>query len=139
MDIKPIRTEQDYDLACERIEQIFHAVPGSKEDDELEVLITLVNAYEEIHFPIGAPHPVEAIKIQMQNLGVSRKDLMEHLRKSSGRISDILNCRRRLTLADIRVLNRILHIPVDVLSQDYPLEKPGSRQSCSSLNSVAHC
>lgn len=116
MDIKPIRTGQDYDLACKRIEAIFHAEPGSKEDDELEVLITLVNAYEEIHFPIGAPHPIEAIKIQMQNLGVSRKDLMDHLRKSSGRVSDILNCRRHLTLADIRTLSKMLHVPVEVLS-----------------------
>jgi len=87
MDIKPILTDQDYDLACERIEEIFHAESGSEEDDELEVLITLVNAYEEIYFPIGAPHPIEAIKIQMQNLGVSRKDLMGHLKKSSGRVS----------------------------------------------------
>ncbi len=51
----------DYDLACKRIEAIFHSEPGSKEDDELEVLITLINAYEEIHFPIGAPHPIETL------------------------------------------------------------------------------
>lgn len=139
MDIKPIRTEQDYDLACKRIEQIFHSEPDSKEDDELEVLITLINAYEEVHFPIGAPHPIEAIKIQMQNLGVSRKELMEHLRKSGGRISDILNCRRGLTLGDIRTLNRTLHIPVEVLSQDYPLEKARPNQSNATLKSVAHC
>jgi len=139
MDIRPIRTQEDYEMACNRIEQIFHAEPGSKEDDELEVLITLVNAYEELHFPIGAPHPIEAIKIQMQNLNVSRRDLMEHLKKSSGRISDILNCRRGLTLADIRRLNRTLHIPVEVLSQDYPIEKARSNQSNDTLKSVAHC
>ncbi len=55
MDIRPIHTQKDYEMACERIEQIFHAEPGSKEDDELEILITLVDAYEERHFPIGAP------------------------------------------------------------------------------------
>jgi antitoxin component HigA of HigAB toxin-antitoxin module len=102
MDIKPIRTEQDYDLACKRIEAIFQ-------------------------------------KIQMQNLGVSRKDLMGHLRKSGGRISDILNCRRRLTLADIRTLSNMLRVPIDVLSQDYPLEKARPNQSNATLKSVAHC
>ena len=102
MDIKPIRTEQGYDLACKRIEAIFQ-------------------------------------KIQMQNLGVSRKDLMGHLRKSGGRVSDILNCRRRLTLADIRTLSKILRVPIDVLSQDYPLEKPVSKQSCSTRNSAVNC
>jgi HTH-type transcriptional regulator/antitoxin HigA len=139
MDIRPIHTQKDYEMACERIEQIFHAEPGSKEDDELEVLITLVDAYEERHFPLGMPHPVEAIKIQMQSLGLSRKHLMDHLKKSSGRISDILNCRRGLTLADIRTLSKMLHIPLEVLSQDYRLEKAPSNQSSDTLKSVAHC
>ncbi len=136
MDIRPIRTQEDYEIVCNRIEQIFHAEPGSKEDDELEVLITLIDAYEEVHFPIGMPHPVEAIKIQMQNLGLSRKDLMEHLRKSSKRISDILNCRRALTIADIRTLSKMLHIPVDVLFEDYPLQKARSRGPHAKFNAA---
>ena len=139
MDIRPIHTQKDYEMACERIEQIFHAEPGSKEDDELEVLITLVDAYEERHFPLGTPHPVEAIKIQMQNLGVSRKHLMDHLKKSSGRISDILNCRRGLTLADIRMLSEMLHIPLEVLSQDYRLEKSRPNQSSDTFNATVSC
>ena len=97
--------------------------PGSPEDDELEVLVTLVDAYEEKHFPIGMPHPVEAIKIRMEDLGLSRKDLMEHLGKSSGRVSDILNCRRALTLGDVRTLSSLLHLPAEVLLQEYPLEE----------------
>jgi HTH-type transcriptional regulator / antitoxin HigA len=123
MEIKPIRTEEDYEAACKRIDEIFHAEPGTQEEEELDILATLVDAYEETHFPIGKPHPIEAIKIQMENLEVSRKDLMGALGKSSGRISDILNQRRHLTLVDIRKLSTLLHIPVDVLSQEYSIEK----------------
>src|SRR5271157_397213 len=96
MNIKPIKTEEDYEAACKRIDEIFQVEPGSKEEEELDILVTLVDAYEEKHFPMGKPHPIEAIKIQMEGLGISRKDLMEHLGKSSGRISDLLNCRRAL-------------------------------------------
>jgi HTH-type transcriptional regulator/antitoxin HigA len=125
MNIRPIRTEKDYEAACKRIDEIFQAQPGTHEEEELEILATLVDSYEEKHFPIDKPHPVEAIKIQMENLGVSRNDLMRALGKSSGRVSDILNRRRHLTLADIRKLGDLLHIPLEVLSQDYSLEKPG--------------
>jgi HTH-type transcriptional regulator / antitoxin HigA len=86
MNIRPIRTEEDYEAACKRLDEIFQAEPGSPEDDELEILATLVDAYEEKHFPIGMPHPIEAIKIRMDDLGLTRKDLMENLGKSSGRV-----------------------------------------------------
>ncbi len=137
MNIRPIRTEQDYEAACKRIDEIFQAEPGSEEDDELDILATLVDAYEEKHFPIGMPHPIEAIKISMENLGITRKDLMEHLGKSSGRVSDMLNCRRALTLGDIRVLSKLLHLPMEVLSQDYPLEKAKSKEDLKMTGSVA--
>jgi len=127
MNIKPIKTEEDYEAACKRIDEIFQAEPGTPEEEELDLLVTLVDAYEEKHFPMGKPHPIEAIKIQMEALGISRKDLMEHLGKSSGRISDILNCRRALTLNDIRKLSKLLHIPIEVLSQEYRLERSGSK------------
>lgn len=138
MNIKPIRTEDDYKKACERIDEIFHAEPGSREDDELDVLVTLVDAYEEKHFPLGMPNPIEAIQIQMKNLGISRKELMNSLNKSSGRVSDILNCRRALTLGDIRVLSKLLHIPVETLSQDYPLEKARPKETVNDLRSAAN-
>ena len=128
MNIKPIKTEEDYEAACKRIDEIFQVEPGSKEEEELDILVTLVDAYEEKHFPMGKPHPIEAIKIQMEGLGISRKDLMEHLGKSSGRISDLLNCRRTLTLNDIRKLSKLLHIPLEVVSQDYQLEAPGPKE-----------
>jgi len=128
MDIRPIRTEKDHEAACKRIDEIFQAEPGTPEEEELDILVTLVDAYEEKHFPMGKPHPIEAIKIQMEGLGISRKDLMQHLGKSSGRISDMLNCRRALTLNDIRKLAELLHLPMEVLSQEYPLEKSGSEE-----------
>ena len=139
MNIRPIRTEEDYEAACKRIDEIIQAEPGSPEDDELEVLATLVNAYEEEHFPIGMPHPVEAIKIRMEDLGLSRKDLMEHLSKSSGRISDILNCRRALTLGDVRILSSLLHLPAEVLSQEYPLKEAKPKGPLKSTGTAATC
>jgi HTH-type transcriptional regulator/antitoxin HigA len=129
MNIRPIRTEEDYEAACRRIDEVFQAEPGTQADDELEILVTLVNDYEEKRFPIETPDPIDAIGIQMENLGVSRKDLMNHLGKSSGRISDMLNRRRALTLADIRSLSRFLHIPIAVLSREYQLEQPVARQA----------
>jgi HTH-type transcriptional regulator/antitoxin HigA len=139
MNIRPIRTQEDYEAACKRIDEIFQAKPGSPEDDELEILATLVDAYEEKHFPIGMPHPIEAIKIRMDDLGLTRKDLMEHLGKSSGRISDILNCRRALTLDDIRKLSRLLHIPTEVLSQEYPLEESKPKEARGATHRAAAC
>jgi HTH-type transcriptional regulator / antitoxin HigA len=138
MNIKPIRTEADYEAACKRIDEIFQAEPGTPEEEELDILATLVDAYEEKHFPIGKPHPIKAIKIQMENLGVSRKDLMEHLGKSSGRVSDILNARRHLTLDDIRKLSALLNIPVEVLSQDYLLEKTAPVKATGKMSVSAH-
>ncbi|MFH1115798.1 MAG: transcriptional regulator [Pseudomonadota bacterium] len=139
MNIKPIRTKEDYESACRRIDQIFQAEPGSPDDDELEIVATLVDAYEEKHFPMGMPHPVTAIKIQMEDLGLTRKDLMEGLGKSSGRISDILNCRRALTLGDVRTLGKLLHIPAEVLLQDYPLEEAKPKEVLRTTERAATC
>jgi HTH-type transcriptional regulator/antitoxin HigA len=127
MTIRPIRTEEDYEAACRRIDELFQAEPGSPEEEALDVLVTLVDAYEEKRFTVGMPHPIEAIEIQMHNLGVSRKDLGEWLGKSTGRISDLLNCRRYLTLEAVRVLSEKLHIPAQVLSQAYPLQGTSTR------------
>ncbi|MGO9121464.1 MAG: helix-turn-helix domain-containing protein [Desulfomonilaceae bacterium] len=140
MNIKPIRTKKDYELACKRIDEIFQAEPGSPEDDELDILATLVDAYEQKHFPIGMPHPIEAIKIQMEAHGVTRKHLMEWLGKSSGRISDLLNCRRALTLEAIRVLSARLYIPERVLTQDYEINGAATSKGCGYVaQSAAHC
>jgi len=137
MNFKPIRTEEDCVAACRRIDEIFQAEAGSPEDDELEVLVTLVDAYEGKRFPIGMPHPIDAIKISMEASGLNRKDLMGHLGKSSGRISDILNCRRALTLGDVRTLSKLLHLSTDVLSQEYRIERSKAKDSVRATGCAA--
>jgi HTH-type transcriptional regulator/antitoxin HigA len=79
MKIKPIRTEEDYELAMKRLDKIFDASPGTKEGDELEVLALLIEDYENKHYPIGPPDPIEAIKFRMEQMGLKQKDLGELL------------------------------------------------------------
>ncbi|MBT8268312.1 MAG: transcriptional regulator [Flavobacteriaceae bacterium] len=118
MGIKPIKTEQDYQEALERLEVIFDAKPGSEEGDELEILSILIDKYENDNFPIDLPDPIEAIKFRMKQLNMRQKDLVEIVGFKS-RVSEILNKRRKLTLEMIRSLNRSLKIPTEVLIQDY--------------------
>lgn len=114
MNIQPIRTEKDHRLALARIEAIFDARPGTAEGDELEVLGILVDEYERRHFPIDAPDPIEAVKFRMEQLGLTQKDLAD-LVGSRSRASEILSGARPLSLRLIRLLNRTLGIPADVL------------------------
>ena len=114
MDIKPIRNERDYRKALKRIETIWDAAPGSPEFDELEVLSTLVEAYEERHNPIALPDPIEAIRFRMEQLGLSRKDLEPYI-GSRGRVSEVLGRRRAMSLTMIRKLHRGLGIPAETL------------------------
>ena len=116
--LKIIKTKQDYKAAVERLESISDAPIGTPESDEADALATLIDAYEEAHFPIGLPHPIEAIKIRMSELGLKNKDLVPIIGYDS-RVSEVLNGKRKLTLDMIRALNKMLHIPLDVLVQDY--------------------
>lgn len=118
MKITPIRNEKDYQNALERLEIIFNAKRGTEEGDELEILSILIDNYENEHFPIGMPDPIEAIKFRMEQLGMKQKDLAEVFGFKS-RVSEILNKKRKLTLEMIRKLNTTLHIPTEVLIQDY--------------------
>lgn len=118
MEIKPIKTEKDYKQALERLEIIFDAKLGSVEGDELEVLGILINQYENEHFPIGLPDPIEAIKFRMEQLGYNQNDLADIVGLKS-RASEILNRKRKLTLEMIRQLHKRLNIPTDVLIQTY--------------------
>ena len=120
MEIKPIKTAHDYTIALEEISSLFDAPLGSAEGDKLDILVTLIEAYEQKHFPIEAPDPVEAIKFRMDQLGFSNKDL-EPIFGSRGRVSEILNRKRKLTLEMIRKLHTILHIPSDSLIGEYPM------------------
>lgn len=122
MKIRPIRTEKDYEAALARIEETFDAEPDTPEGDELEILASLVETYEKRNYPIGLPDPIEAIKIRMEDLGLERKDL-ESVIGSKGRISEILNRKRPLTLPMVQRLSEKLGLPTEVLAQPYPLAK----------------
>lgn len=118
MEIRPIKTEKDYNRALERLEEIFDAKIGSPEGDELEVLGILVDQYENEHFPIDLPDPIEAIKFRMEQLGYNQNDLADIVGLKS-RASEILSRKRKLSLEMIRQLHERLHIPTDVLIQAY--------------------
>jgi HTH-type transcriptional regulator/antitoxin HigA len=124
MDIKPIRRENEYEEALAQIDAIFDAQPGTPEADLLEVLTILVEAYEEEHYPIAPPDPIEAIEFHMERLGLTRRDLEPYI-GSRARVSEILNRRRPLTIAMIRRLQEGLGISAEVLLQRYPLVAEG--------------
>lgn len=114
MHIQPIRTKANYDAAVARIAQLMGAKAGTIGGDELDVLATLVEVYETRHFPMETPDPIAMIKFQLEQQGLSRKDL-EPMIGSRARVSEVLNGKRALTLPMIRRLHAGLHIPVDLL------------------------
>lgn len=118
MEIKAIKTEADYEEALVRLKSIFHAEANSVNGDEAEVLSILIEKYEEEHYPIGMPDPIEAIKFRMEQMGMNQKDLVEIIGFTS-RVSEILNRKRKLTLSMIRKLHTALKIPTEVLVQEY--------------------
>lgn len=114
MDIKPIRTEADYRATLREIETLMTAKAGSPEGDRLDVLVTLVEAYERVHFPMDFPDPIEAIKFVMEQKGLSVKDLEPAIGRRN-RVYEVLNRTRPLTLAMIRNLHDSLGIPAESL------------------------
>jgi len=120
MEIKPIKTSEDYEKALERLELIFDAHPDSKEGDEAEILSLLIENFENKHYPIDAPDPIEAIKIRMEEMNLKQKDLVGVIGGKS-RVSEILNKKKRLTVDMIRELERILHISASVLVRSYKI------------------
>lgn len=118
MTIKPIKTKKDYQAAQARLEAIFDARPGTPEGDELEVLGILIDKYEQEHYPIDFPDPIEAIKFRMEQMNYTQSDLAKVVGLKS-RASEILNKKRKLTLEMIRQLHTALNIPTDVLIQNY--------------------
>jgi HTH-type transcriptional regulator/antitoxin HigA len=112
--IKPIRNEADYELALQDIDRCLDAAEGSPERDRLEVLTVLVDDYEAKHHPISPPDPIAAIEFVLEQRGLSRKDL-EGVIGSSGRISEVMNKQRPLTLVMIRRLVDMFDLPADVL------------------------
>ena len=114
MKMTPIKSEKDYQIALKEIERIFDAEPNTPNGDKLDILSTLVHAYEETHYPIDLPDAVAALHYWIESRGLERKDLLSCI-GSRSRISEILNHKRDLTLNMIRKLNDQLHIPAELL------------------------
>ena len=118
MEIHPIKTEADYRRALAEAERLWDADPGTPDGDYVDVLSTLIEAYEARHYPIPAPDPIAAIEFMIEQKGLTRRDL-EPAIGSRGRVSEVLNRKRPLTLPMVRSLNALLQIPTDVLVQPY--------------------
>lgn len=125
--IRPIRNEEDYEAALEEIETLWTAELGTPEADRLDMLVMLVEAYEEKHYPVLPPDPIEMILHVMDARGLTRRDMEPYL-GSRGRVSEILNRRRPLSLEMIRKLQSGLNIPADVLVQPYALQETEVRR-----------
>jgi HTH-type transcriptional regulator / antitoxin HigA len=113
-DIKPIRSEKDYEAAMAEVEILWGAKSGTPKGDRLDVLATLIESWEGANYPIDPPDPIEAIKFRMEQQGLTRKDL-EGIIGTRARIAEVLDRKRGLSIAMIRRLNTELHIPAEVL------------------------
>jgi len=118
MKFKAIKTEEEYNQALKRLEKIFHAPENTKEGDEAEVLTILIEKYEDEHYPIEAPDPIEAIKFRMEQMEMDNKDLADIIGYKS-RVSEIFSKKRKLNLKMIRNLHEKLKIPYESLIADY--------------------
>ena len=117
MNIRPVKTENDYDAALARIEDLWGAEQGTPEGDELDVMLALVGVYEDENHPVPPPSQIEAIRFVMDQKGLTQADLIPYI-GSRPRVSEILNGKRTLTLRMIRSLHFRLGIPADILIQD---------------------
>ena len=118
--IRPIRTEADYENALEAILPLMDAEPGTEGADDLEVLSRLIEAYEDEHYKIEAPNPIEAIKFHMEQRGLERKDFA--LIVGQNRATELLGRQRKLTLGNIRAIHNLWKMPIEALIGDYRLE-----------------
>ncbi len=118
MNLRFIKTEEEYNIALKKIDELIDSVEGTPQDDELELVSLLVWDYEEKHYPIEKLSPIQAITVRMEELNLKQKDLVAAIGDKS-RVSDILSKKRKLTIKMIRQLNHLLSIPVETLMQDY--------------------
>lgn len=121
MKVKPIKTQKDYREALAQIESLFDAKPNTSRGDLLDVLTTLVEAYEEKHYKVDFPEPVDALYYWMESRGLNRKDLEKYL-GPRGRVAEVLNKKRGLSLQMIQKLNKGLHIPAEILIKTQEIE-----------------
>jgi HTH-type transcriptional regulator / antitoxin HigA len=131
MNLKPIKTNADYEAALKEIERLFEAEPNTPDGDRLDVLVTLVEAYEEQFYPISLPDPIEAILYHMESRGLTRRDLEPQIGNRS-RVSEVLNRKRPLTLRMIQRLHSELGIPAESLVKPYRIEKNGAHKPAPS-------
>ncbi len=120
--LKPIRTKADYEAALGELEQLWGAKSGTPEGDQLDVLATLIDAYESRHFPIDPPDPIAAIQFRMEQQGLTRKDL-EPLIGTRARVAEVMNRKRSLSIDMIRRLHEKLGISAEVLIRPTRAEK----------------
>lgn len=120
MNFKLIKSEEDYQLALNRLEEIFDATAGTPESDEADVLALLIDEYEKQVYPIEAPDPIEAIKIRMEEMQLKQADLIPEIGGKS-RVSEVLNRKRKLTVEMIRNLAIRLNLSASILVRDYQL------------------
>jgi len=114
MEIRPIKTEQDYNSAIKRIEELWGSKKDTSKGDELDLLVTLVESYEMKHYPIAPPDPIDAIKFRMEQMDMTKDDMIKYL-GSQSRVSEILNRKRKLTLKMVKSLYKGLKIPAETL------------------------
>jgi HTH-type transcriptional regulator/antitoxin HigA len=114
MEIRPIKTEQDYNDSIKRIEKLWGAKKDTPQGDELDLLVTLVESYEIKHYPIAPPDPVDAIKFRMEQMDMTKADMVKYL-GSQSRVSEVLNRKRKLTLSMVKSLYKGLRIPAEIL------------------------
>ena len=122
MNIKPIKTKEDYQMSLKRLEVIFDAPVGTVESDEADILGLMIDEYEKRHYPIESPDPIEAIKIRMEEMQLKQIDLIDAIGGKS-RVSEILNRKRKLTVEMIRKLTPRLNLSAGLLISDYQLTR----------------
>jgi HTH-type transcriptional regulator/antitoxin HigA len=135
MNIKLIKTEEDYQIALKRLEVIFDAQSGIIESDEADILGLMIDEYEKKHYPIEAPDPIEAIKIRMEELNLKQVDLADTI-GGKNRVSEIMNRKRKLTVEMIRNLTGRLNLSPGLLIHDYKLT--GQKRALTSRKIVRH-
>jgi HTH-type transcriptional regulator / antitoxin HigA len=121
--VRPIHDETDYEAVLAEVDTLMDAAPGTARGDRLDVLVTLVEAYEARRWPIGQPDPIDAIKVRMEQKNLRQKDL-EPMIGSRGRVSEVLSRKRSLTLPMIRRLSKGLDLPADILIREVTLVRP---------------
>jgi len=114
MEIKPIKTENDYFKSLKRVEVLWGSKRDTPEGDELDLLVTIIEAYEMKHYPIAPPDPIDAIKFRMEQMGMTKTDMAKYL-GSQSRVSEVLSRKRKLTLKMVKSLYNGLKIPAEIL------------------------